>query len=590
MGKSRQKKKKGGGVLGKALLNHHHRSLQNAQPDSQNVLSALGFESSTSKNTKSVTEHASPLDEFISNAVMAERSFEANRYASVVDIQPKSSISSATQDFRAQEVSFDFQNLPIPRRPRWDKSMSAAALDQSERESFLKWRREIAVLEEANYQTLRVTPFEKNIQFWRQLWRVVERSDVLVQVVDARNPLLYRCPDLEKYCKEVSTHKLNLLLVNKSDFMSGTLRRQYAEYFKKQGIRFAFFSAWQEQAKLDNPDEVVPAKDVGLEDNDESARRDGTSEILSREQVLAVLIRLAGEAFEHREERSGKPTIGMVGYPNVGKSSVINVLFGATSNDHSTKRVSVAATPGHTKHFQTLHLTDTAILCDCPGLVFPTFMNTKADLICNGILPIDNIKGRDFVAAIEIVCSCIPREELEATYSIKLDLPPSQTKATVDTLLQAFCISRGLQGGQHGRLNEAFGARLILKDFVSGKLVYVTPPPGFLPSNDVDSIEESIEATQLKRAKPKAPAEVQAEGGLTEERLLSESAVYEEDIRMKAQQTQKDPSRKLKKHGRKGRKGRDKDPYGGDDAFFGARTTGRQGDKFTRREAAWANR
>jgi ribosome biogenesis GTPase A len=38
-----------------------------------------------------------------------------------------------------------------------------------------------------------VTPFEKNLDVWRQLWRVVERSDVLVQIVDARMPTFYQC-------------------------------------------------------------------------------------------------------------------------------------------------------------------------------------------------------------------------------------------------------------------------------------------------------------------------------------------------------------------------------------------------------------
>ena len=39
---------------------------------------------------------------------------------------------------------------------------------------------------------LAVTPFEKNLEVWRQLWRVIERSDVVIQIVDARNPLFYR--------------------------------------------------------------------------------------------------------------------------------------------------------------------------------------------------------------------------------------------------------------------------------------------------------------------------------------------------------------------------------------------------------------
>ena len=41
-------------------------------------------------------------------------------------------------------------------------------------------------------ENLILTPFEKNLEVWRQLWRVVERSDVVVQIIDSRNPLLFR--------------------------------------------------------------------------------------------------------------------------------------------------------------------------------------------------------------------------------------------------------------------------------------------------------------------------------------------------------------------------------------------------------------
>ena len=63
--------------------------------------------------------------------------------------------------------------------------------------------------------------------------------------------------------------------------------------------------------------------------------------------------------------------IGLTGYPNVGKSSVINALLGK-------KKVGVASMPGKTKHFQTLKLTDEVTLCDCPGLVFPKIHASKA--------------------------------------------------------------------------------------------------------------------------------------------------------------------------------------------------------------------
>lgn len=61
------------------------------------------------------------------------------------------------------------------------------------------------------------------------------------------------------------------------------------------------------------------------------------------------------------------------------------------------------------------------LLCDCPGLVFPTFVSTKADLVCSGILPIDQM--RDHLAPTALVCQNIPRKKLEETYGIYLPVP-----------------------------------------------------------------------------------------------------------------------------------------------------------------------
>ncbi len=49
-------------------------------------------------------------------------------------------------------------------------------------------------------------------------------SDVLVQIVDARNPLLFRCEDLERYVHEVDAKKKCMVLVNKADFLSEAQR------------------------------------------------------------------------------------------------------------------------------------------------------------------------------------------------------------------------------------------------------------------------------------------------------------------------------------------------------------------------------
>ena len=71
--------------------------------------------------------------------------------------------------------------------------------------------------------------------------------------------------------------------------------------------------------------------------------------------------------------------VGLTGYPNVGKSSTINALFGS-------KKTAVAATPGKTKHFQTLLVGDDLMLCDCPGLVLPKYALSKAEMVAAGAL------------------------------------------------------------------------------------------------------------------------------------------------------------------------------------------------------------
>ena len=73
---------------------------------------------------------------------------------------------------------------------------------------------------------LLLTPFERNIEVWRQLWRVLERSHLVVQIVDARNPLRFRCEDLEAYVQDVEGaegeagtgrgKRRSLLLINKA--------------------------------------------------------------------------------------------------------------------------------------------------------------------------------------------------------------------------------------------------------------------------------------------------------------------------------------------------------------------------------------
>lgn len=460
---------------------------------------------------RSVTEQGA-LDEFLSTAELAGTDFTAEKMNNVKVIhrdQRNPYLLSAAEERSAIKKQIANKNrLTVPRRPEWDESTTPQDLDKKERASLLDWRRGLAELQEND--DLLMTPFERNLEVWRQLWRVIERSDLVVQIVDARNPLLFRSEDLERYVKEVDAKKNNLLLVNKADMMTLRQREAWADYFEGVGINYKFFSAslGKEMNETMGLDEEEPGDGEALPENgtesltdggvklakkieklevqeeegddaqwvseeDVDADTDQRTRILTTDELEALFLKNAPEIQDTDPEHPRKTTIGLVGYPNVGKSSTINALIGA-------KKVSVSSTPGKTKHFQTIHLSPDVLLCDCPGLVFPNFATTKAELVCNGILPIDQL--REFTGPAGLVAQRIPQSFFEALYGIKVNTRPLEEGGTgiptAEEILSVYAVARGFTKTGQGQPDESRAARYVLKDYVSGKLLFCQPPPG----------------------------------------------------------------------------------------------------------------
>lgn len=413
--------------LGRSLVNQKSQGKQNLPT------SNLFTTDVSSDKLRSVTQER-PLDEFLSTAELADRDFTAEKASNVKIVQAGGKhLSNATVDRNAlaQKHYENAGKLTVPRRPHWSRDMTPEELDRLERESFLNWRRSLAQLQDN--EDLLLTPFERNIEVWRQLWRVIERADLVIQIVDARNPLLYRSVDLDAYVREVDPNKTTLLLINKADMLSPKQRLEWQHYFESNHIDFAFFSAKT------------------------SLAGESLNDVLSVDQLESLFL-------SNSHKKSGKLQVGLVGYPNVGKSSTINALIGA-------KKVSVSSTPGKTKHFQTIELTPDVTLCDCPGLVFPNFAQTKADLVCNGVLPIDQL--REHFEPVSVVCEHIPSYFIEALYGIKL------ANSSPENLLSQYARQRNfMTSGGGGTPDTSRAARAILKDYVDGKLLYCEPPPG----------------------------------------------------------------------------------------------------------------
>ncbi|KAF9447793.1 P-loop containing nucleoside triphosphate hydrolase protein [Macrolepiota fuliginosa MF-IS2] len=551
--------------LGRAIINRKVKDARRMQETGN-----YSVDVDTTSRLKSITQERD-LDEFFNTAELAGTEFTAERrnvkiiQQSVTSSQNPYLLTEQEEANILKEQEANKKRLRVPRRPPWTKVMTPTELDRQEKAAFLEWRRGLAELQEAGGFLL--TPFERNIEVWRQLWRVLERSHLVVQIVDARNPLKFRCEDLEDYIQDVEGpegeagtgrgKRKSLLLINKADLLTAQQRCHWADYFESQGIRYAFFSAanaaaiqqarkeaveatlqqdvvnkntaekleetsegagpQRDDSRGENDEEPpTPPESAGeAEDSDESSSEedyfsveedDGFSQD-SRARVLSVLeledlllkeAPLLSEFTDASGKAPPKLNVGLVGYPNVGKSSTINSLLGE-------KKVSVSSTPGKTKHFQTIHLSDSIVLCDCPGLVFPQFATTKADLICDGVLPIDQM--REYTAPISLLVKRIPKEVLEAIYGLSIKVRSIEDggdgKITGQDFLIAYAIARGYMRSSQGNPDEARAARYILKDYVNAKLLFCHPPP----SIEENSFNEKTRQIAFERAagKKKAP-------------------------------------------------------------------------------------
>ena len=393
----------------------------------------------------SITDQTS-LDEFLTTAEAAHRVFEAERgYAAIQDlgvVPEDQEIDPHYDEDDEEEEIF----CSIPKKPIFTDEDTAETFQEKESSSFLKWKRSLARLEAKNPK---LPPFERNLEFWRQLWKIIELSDVVVQVVDARDPLFYQSSDLAEYVKEVDENKESVLLLNKADLLSQEQRQQWSEYFQQSDTKALFFSATMEEYE-----EGQDEQNIGF----------GSHQILNPRQVLEVMKNVMPKE---------TVTVGFTGYPNVGKSSTINRFL-------TSKKLKVSATPGKTKHFQTHLVGGSCVFIDGPGLVIPNLNMNRATMVLGGILPIDNLI--EYMPPMEIILKKIPLAHLLHTYGIVkscvLTAKKSDRKLSPAMLfLNSFGLMRGLvkTGGQP---DQSRAARIVLKDFVEGtKLVFCQAPP-----------------------------------------------------------------------------------------------------------------
>lgn len=274
----------------------------------------------------------------------------------------------------------------MPRRPAWSYEISSGRLHHREVQGFKQWLTDVRdlIVERGGYPPA----FEQNLQVWRQLWRVLERCDVAVVVADVRHPLLHLPPALVYHVSNTLRKPL-VLVLNKLDAVDPREAARWADYLQRSIPGVSAVVGYSKESVRAQEFAPLPVGRAALISRCHRALEDHLASM--RLGPVAPKRDVPPESApeppdpEPAESRSTRIMLGMVGHPNVGKSSLVNSIMGG-------KVVSVKATPGHTKTLQTLILDESTELCDSPGVVFPRLEVPREAQIVGMLIPLAQVR------------------------------------------------------------------------------------------------------------------------------------------------------------------------------------------------------
>lgn len=296
-------------------------------------------------------------------------------------------------------------------------------------------------------------------RIWNELYKVVDCSDVVIQVLDARNPMGTRCHRVEKYLKAEKPHKHLIFVLNKCDLVPSWVAKAWVAKLSSERPTVAF------HASINN---------------------------WFGKHALIQLLRQFSKLHSDKKNIS----CGFIGYPNVGKSSVINTLC---------KKAVCKAAPlaGETKVWQYITLFNRIFLIDCPGIVQPSG-DSETDIILKGVVRVENCKQPD-----EHIGEVLRRAEKK--YIVNTYAITDWTDSEDFLNKMAYKTGKLLKGGVPD-WNAC--AKKILNDWQRGEIPYYCRPPDFEDHQQASTSAE-VEAPEVEivddRVNKLAPTAIELE-------------------------------------------------------------------------------
>ncbi|KAE8233918.1 hypothetical protein CF326_g1032 [Tilletia indica] len=285
-------------------------------------------------------------------------------------------------------------------------------------------------------------------RIWGELYKVIDSSDVVMHVLDVRDPMGTRCRSVEKHIKEEKPHKHLVFVLNKVDLVPTWVTARWVRILSKEYPTIAF------HASINN-----------------SFGKGSLIQLLRQFSVL------------HSDKK--QISVGFVGYPNTGKSSIINTL--------KKKQVcKTAPIPGETKVWQYIALMRRIYLVDCPGIVPVSARDSETGTVLKGVVRVENLESPS--EHIPALLRRVKPEYLRRTYvlpSEKDDGGRSTRESEVFLTHIARRTGKLLRGGEP---DLETCAKMVLNDWIRGKIPFFVPPPE-RPVQDGAQEQEQAEQT-----------------------------------------------------------------------------------------------
>ncbi|KIR70651.1 nuclear GTP-binding protein [Cryptococcus deuterogattii CA1014] len=307
--------------------------------------------------------------------------------------------------------------------------------------------------------------------FMRELRKVIERSDVIIQVLDARDPEGTRSRWVEDEVRKRDMQGKKLLgVLNKIDLVPRANLEAWLKHLRHSFPTMPFKSSTQSQKQNLSQNAVhlaqpstIPGKQAVLQE------LPTTSASLGAPALLHLLKQYA------LSTPHSSLTVGVVGYPNVGKSSLINSL-------KRSRACGVAAMPGKTRVVQEVTLDKGVKILDCPGVVLEDVgshmegeegRKRQAEIMLRNCVKAELVQ--DPISPVEVILNKVEPAQLQKLYNI-----PAYDD--VRDFLIKMALTRG-RLGKGGIPDLEASAVQVLRDWNSGKISYYTTPPKFHPSS-----------------------------------------------------------------------------------------------------------